>query len=120
MTINENIRKLRAERGLTLESLGKAVGVSKQTIQRYENGQISTIPYDKILSLASALNVTPGYLMGWEEPEENPLLMKLAEDVARRKRLMTYCEKLYRLTPEHQIAVTSMIDFLTAEEEKNK
>lgn len=119
MTINENIRKLRAERGLTLEALGKAVGVSKQTIQRYENGQISTIPYDKILSLASALNVTPGHLMGWEEPDENPLLMKLAEDVVRRKRLMAYCEKLSKLTPEHQIAVTTMIDFLSAEEEKH-
>ena len=120
MTINENIRKLRAERGLTLEALGKAVGVSKQTIQRYENGQISTIPYDKILSLASALNVTPGHLMGWEEPDENPLLIKLAEDVAFRNRIIAYAEKIMGLSPEHQATITSMIDFLTAEEEKNK
>lgn len=120
MTINENIRKLRAERGLTLEALGKAVGVSKQTIQRYENGQISTIPYDKILSLASALNVTPGHLMGWEQPEENPLLIKLAEDVTFRNRIMLYAEKIMSLTSEHQIAVTSMIDFLAAEEKKDK
>ena len=68
MTIKENIRRLRIERGLTLEELGKAVGVSKQTIQRYETGQIATIPYDNILLLASTLGVAPQELMGWSNP----------------------------------------------------
>lgn len=125
MTINENIRKLRAERSLTLEALGKAVGVSKQTIQRYENGQISTIPYDKIIALASALNVTPGYLMGWEEGKEALVISKDGElspiyEDPQKKRLMAYCEKLSRLTPEHQNTVTTMIDFLASEEAKEK
>ncbi len=125
MTINENIRKLRAERSLTLEALGKAVGVSKQTIQRYENGKISTIPYDKIIALASALNVTPGYLMGWEEGkdicviDENGEISLLYEDPVI-KRLNLYFEKLKMLSTEHQNMVTNMIDFLSAEEEKEK
>lgn len=66
MNINENIKELRSKKGLTLEQLGASVGVSKQTIQRYETGQIATIPYDKIVLLARALSVTPQYLMGWE------------------------------------------------------
>ena len=70
MTIKDNIRQRRIEKGLTLEELGKAVGVSKQTIQRYETGQITTIPYDKILLLATALSVTPQALMGWDSPEQ--------------------------------------------------
>lgn len=67
MGINENIKKLRKERGMTLEELGKAAGVSKQTVQKYEKGLISNIPYDKIVLLAGALRVSPADLMGWEE-----------------------------------------------------
>lgn len=123
MTINENIRKLRAERSLTLEALGKIVGVSKQTIQRYESGQISTIPYDKIIALASALNVSPGYLMGWEEGkdtlviDENGNITPICED-PQQARLRVYYEKFKKLTPEHQSTITGMIDYFTAEEAK--
>ena len=72
MTINDNIKRIRTERKMTLEELGKAVGVSKQTIQRYETGQITTIPYDKIILLASALGTTPQSLMGWDKSPTPP------------------------------------------------
>ena len=36
--MGENIRRLRKERSLTLENVAQAVGVSRQTIQRYETG----------------------------------------------------------------------------------
>lgn len=62
----QNIKDLRAERGYTLEELGKIVHTSKQNIARYENGTIPNIPHDKIVALAKAFGVTPGYLMGWE------------------------------------------------------
>ncbi len=71
MMIKDNIRKFRKERGLTMEELGKRIGVSKQTIQRYESGEIITIPYDKIYALASALNVGPGELMGFDDAGSN-------------------------------------------------
>lgn len=67
MEVNEIIRKLRLERGMTMEELGKKVSVSKQTIQRYETGQIPNIPYDKIELLANALGVTKSQLMGWDD-----------------------------------------------------
>ena len=46
--------------------------MSRQTIQRYESGVIGNIPYDKIEGIAKALNVTPGYLMGWEQLPDIP------------------------------------------------
>ena len=67
MEVNEIIRKLRTEHGMTMEELGKKVSVSKQTIQRYETGQIPNIPYDKIELLANALGVTKSQLMGWDD-----------------------------------------------------
>ena len=51
---------------MTLEELAEAVGTSRQTIHRYENGIITNIPPEKVVSLAEALDTTPAYLMGWE------------------------------------------------------
>ncbi len=64
--IGNKIRQLRKEKGLTLEELAEKIGTSKQTIHRYENGQISNIPHEKIEALASVLGVSPSTLMGWE------------------------------------------------------
>jgi repressor LexA len=60
------LKELRRAKGLTLDELAAAVGTSKQTIHRYENGIILNIPHDRIRLLAEALGVAPGALMGWE------------------------------------------------------
>lgn len=67
MAIKDRIKNLRQEKQMTLEEVSKVVGVSRQTIQKYENGIISNIPSDKIELLARALDTTPAYLMGWED-----------------------------------------------------
>lgn len=67
MTIGSRIKSKRLEKSLTQEELAKKVNTSKQTIQRYEAGIISNIPSNKIELLAEALNVTPAYLLGWDE-----------------------------------------------------
>lgn len=72
MKIHDNIRLLRKQKEMTLEQLAKIVGTSKQTIARYENGEISNIPYDKIVSISNALKVSPAILMGWNDIEWNP------------------------------------------------
>ena len=66
MPISDMIKSRRAELDLTLEDVAKVVGVTRATIQKYENGIISNIPSDKIEALAKALKTTPSYLMGWE------------------------------------------------------
>lgn len=71
MTIGENIRNKRKQKGMTLEELSHFVGVSRQTISRYENNIIA-VPYDNIMKLAAALNCSPAYLMGWEEEPDIP------------------------------------------------
>ena len=42
MKINEKIKSRRQELGLTLEEVGNYVGVSKATVQRYEDGEIKS------------------------------------------------------------------------------
>ena len=61
------IKEKRREKGLTLEDVARALGTSKQTIHRYENGVISNIPHDKIEKLADVLSISPTELMGWDD-----------------------------------------------------
>lgn len=66
MTVGERIKSLREKQGMTLEELGNKVGVGKSTVRKWENGMIENMRRDKIAKLASALGVTPLYLMGWD------------------------------------------------------
>lgn len=69
-TIGSRIKERRLSQGMTQEELGNIVGVNKVTIHKYENGIITNIPSDRLELLATALKVTPAYLMGWEEVDE--------------------------------------------------
>lgn len=54
-----DIQSRRKELGLTLEELGKMVGVSKGTVKKWETGFIKNMRRDKIQLLANALQVSP-------------------------------------------------------------
>ena len=71
MALKDNIKKKRKEQDMTLEELASIVGVSRQTLSRYETGVIGNIPSDKIELLAKALRTTPAYLMGWEDDTDD-------------------------------------------------
>lgn len=63
MTIGENIAKLRRERGMTRESLAEIMGVSPQTISKWENN--ATCPDVMLLPvLADYFGVTVDTLYG--------------------------------------------------------
>ena len=98
--INKNIHELRTQQGLTLQELADKVGTSKQTIQRYESGEISNIPYNKIMKLASALNTTPSKLMGLDDllPDELEIdVIYNALPTDAQDRLLAYAKKLKEL-----------------------
>ena len=71
MTPGDRIKNRRIELGMTLEELGKRVGVGKSTVRKWETGYIANMRRDKIAKLAEALAVSPLYIMGIESPEEN-------------------------------------------------
>ena len=43
------------------------IGTSKQNIYKYENNIITNIPSDKIELMAKIFNVSPCYIMGWDQ-----------------------------------------------------
>lgn len=68
------LRELRTTKNLTLEEVGNAVGVSKSTVLKWENGKIQNMRRDKISALAAILGTTPAFLLGWVDEPESPIL----------------------------------------------
>lgn len=69
MKFKDRLKEQRLLNKMTLEELGTKIGVSRQTIQRYESGVIKNIPPDKVELIAKYLHTTPGYLMGWKNKD---------------------------------------------------
>lgn len=65
--IINRIKNRRIELDLSYQDLSDLTGISKSTLQRYETGFIKKVPITQIEIIAKALNVSPGYLMGWED-----------------------------------------------------
>lgn len=63
MTMGDRIHALRIDKGLTLEDIGRAAGVAKSTVRKWESGDISSIRTDKVQRVAAALNTTLEYLL---------------------------------------------------------
>lgn len=101
---NERIRERRLEKGITLAQIAERLGVTEATAQRYECGNIKSIPYEYMCAYGEILNCSPCYLMGWENKEESPKIMKFYEklndigkDAATEQvRLLTLDEKYTR------------------------
>lgn len=71
--IGQKIHDLRTKKHMTLEELGRKVGVGKSTVRKWETGMIANMKNDKIALLSSALEINPLYLMGWTDDENEPL-----------------------------------------------
>lgn len=69
METKDKLKKRRLQLGMTIEDVARLVGVSNATVSRWETGDIENMRRDKIALLAKALQVTPSYIMGWDEEE---------------------------------------------------
>lgn len=73
------IKRLREEKDLTQEELGRYIGVSKQAIQKYETGQ-SQMGSDKVEKYAEFFGVSPAFIMGWTTDRNYGLLSESDKD----------------------------------------
>lgn len=81
----QKIKTLRKKKELTLEQVADIVGVGKSTVRKWETGIIANMKRDKIAALATALDTTPAFLMGWDEeaePQNESRINKLYEATA--------------------------------------
>ena len=69
MTVGDRIKQLRTSVNMPQNELADKVGITKQSLYKYEKNIITNIPSDKIQLIAEVLETSPAYLMGWEDKE---------------------------------------------------
>lgn len=66
-TLGKKIHDKRREKDMSMEELGAKLGVSRQTICKWENGKVNHIDRDHIAKMAQIFNVSPSWLMGFDD-----------------------------------------------------
>ena len=72
LTIQERLKDLRVERGLTLEQLAEQTHLSKSALGSYEAEDFKDISHYAIIKLAKFYGVTADYLLGLSETKNHP------------------------------------------------
>ena len=70
MTLGEKIYRLRTERGMSQEAFGDMLGVSRQSVSKWETDQ-SQPELDKIIAISEMFAVSTDYLLKEKQPEES-------------------------------------------------
>lgn len=122
MSVGKRIKKLRSDLGMSQVDFAKAIGVSKQTLYKYENDLITNIPSDKIEAAAAICKVTPGFLMGWNEDADenkqhteyytNPETAKVAQQIFDDPDLHALFDAARDCPPEQLKAAAAMLKAL--------
>jgi transcriptional regulator with XRE-family HTH domain len=104
--INDNIKRARLALRMSQDDLAEAIGASRVTISKYENGHfLPSVP--ALEKLASALGTTPAALTDSDPP---PVSEEITELVAIAK----------RADPAHVRAAAQLLRTLTDESEIKK
>ncbi len=96
----DRIKQLRKQKGWIQKELANRVGVSYQQLNKYEGGT-NTPPMDKLIGLASALEVSLDYLIVGEQTDSIPL---------HNMRLIQRFQELEHFDNDDQETVIKLID----------
>lgn len=69
MGVSERLKSFREDSGLTQEAVAKKIGVTKQTIHKYESGIVKNIPLKNIEKLAKLYNIKPSQITRWVDED---------------------------------------------------
>ena len=72
LTIQERLKDLRVERGLTLEQLAEQTQLSKSALGSYEADDFKDISHYALIKLAKFYGVTADYLLGLSQTRNHP------------------------------------------------
>lgn len=67
MDMATRIKERRLAMDYTQEELASKLGLQKSAIAKYENGRVENIKRSVIQKMASILECSPSYLMGWDD-----------------------------------------------------
>ena len=122
MTKGNRIKNRREELGMGQTELAKKVGISKQSLYKYEKDIVTNIPSNIIEKLSRALDTTPTFIMGWKENETD--VIAEFEDYyqslsQKASRLAVYLDAFAKLSPESQDKVIDYMNYQIEKENNN-
>ena len=114
-TVGERIKELRLKLGLSQVEFASKIGVSKQTLYKYENNIITNIPSDKIEAIADCFGISPATLMGWDTEQQtesyytNPETAALAQELLDNPDLRMLFDAARDVKPENLQLAAEML-----------
>lgn len=96
MTKGQRIRFEREAHNKSQTEFANVIGVSKQTLYKYENDIITNIPSDVIEKMAYYLECSPAYILGWED----------------KSRVSSISQRLSKLTSSQLDDVEKYLEFI--------
>ncbi|EMF0380245.1 transcriptional regulator [Enterococcus hirae] len=113
------LKEKRLEKNMTLEDVGKLVGVGKSTVRKWENGMIENMGRDKIVSLSKALDISPLEILGMNEqeiPKSNTSFKDLENKEVMANNINHYMKKYgidrKKLSSDLGISYTTLTDWI--------
>lgn len=117
--IGNKIKELRQQNNMTLEELGNKIGVGKSTVRKWETGMIQNMKRDKIAKIATVFDVSPSYLLGWDEEEvadweekekDNEVITDIIVRMRKDGDFLSVVQSLYSLNGEQLKGVKQMLN----------
>ena len=113
MKIGDRIKLRRIELGMSQDELARRLGYkSRSSINKIEK-DASGLPQTKIAAIASALQTTPSYIMGWEEMQKKN---NVTTDIVLRLRsddeFLSTVEMISQLNAEELSSIKQMANLL--------
>ena len=109
MTLAELLKSRRKELDLTLDDIGRAVGVNRATVQRWETGNIAKMNRRHIAALSNVLGLDPILFLRLNEvllPDDRALLDAFhAADPGTQSAVRKLLDKRKKKTPAEKSAM---------------
>lgn len=116
MNIGDKIKTARINKGMTQEELGKALGVQKSAIAKYEKGRVVNIKRSILKKMSDVLNLAPSELIFDSYFEEEQKKNDIQADIILRMRsdsdFSAAVESLYKLDKEKIQSINQMLNTL--------
>lgn len=130
MEIAKRLKNLRTENNLSLRKVADFLNITSSTILKYENANITNIPIDNITKLAKIYKVTPSYILGLDDYDENKiqlskeekeLILNLRKEKENKEQLFKdLCERFPDLIDELEYTLNNLNQIIENDENKKE
>lgn len=119
MNLGNLLRQKRKEKGLTLEQVGKSIGVSKNTVSKYERNMISNIGRSKVIALSKLLDIpTVVFIEAIDELETKNVTTEQISPKEFQYEVKGLMDKVTNLTEQEKTLFLQTLEFVCSKKEQ--